>query len=70
MTISVGDRVRLRKVHPCGGQDWTVFRAPGSDGDDVGLECVTCKRRVLLRAGEFERRRVPPPSAATSEAGA
>ena len=42
--LTLGDVVRLRKVHPCGGYDWEVVRL----GADVGLRCLQCKRRVLL----------------------
>lgn len=50
--VQPGDRVRLRKSHPCGGRDWQVTRI----GADIGLECATCGRRVLLTRDEFERR--------------
>jgi len=36
--------VRLRKPHPCGSYEWKVVRL----GADIGLECLTCGRRVLL----------------------
>lgn len=50
--IAIGDVVRLRKPHPCGSYEWTVVRI----GADIGLECKTCKRRVLLPRGEFNKR--------------
>lgn len=50
--IRVGDVVRLRKPHPCGSTDWEVVRI----GADIGLSCLTCKRRVLLPRGTFNRR--------------
>jgi hypothetical protein len=50
--LHVGDTVRLRKPHPCGGRDWSVARA----ADDVVLDCLTCGRRILLPRDEFERR--------------
>lgn len=50
--IRIGDVVRLRKPHPCGGHEWTVVRV----GADIGLKCDTCGRRVLLTRREFERR--------------
>ena len=50
--ISLGDRVRLRKPHPCGGFEWTIVRL----GADIGLKCDTCGHRVLLSRREFERR--------------
>jgi hypothetical protein len=48
----VGDRVRLRKPHPCGGNAWELVRT----GADVGLLCLTCRRRVMLPRDEFDRR--------------
>ncbi len=50
--IRVGDVVRLRKPHPCGGYEWSVFRL----GADIGMQCNTCGRRVLLTRRQFERR--------------
>ena len=50
--IHLNDVVRLRKKHPCGGYEWTVVRV----GADVGLTCLTCGRRVLMRRREFNRR--------------
>ena len=46
------DVVRLRKPHACGGFEWRVVRL----GADIGLECQTCKRRVLLERRELEKR--------------
>lgn len=50
--VQVGDIVRLRKPHPCGGYDWQVVRL----GADIGLKCHTCQHRVLLTRREFEKR--------------
>jgi hypothetical protein len=50
--VYLGDVVRLRKPHPCGGYEWTVVRL----GADIGLVCTTCQRRVLLPRREFEKR--------------
>lgn len=48
----IGDVIRLRKPHPCGGYEWAVVRL----GADIGLVCSTCSRRVLLPRREVERR--------------
>lgn len=48
----LGDVVRLKKRHPCGGYRWEVVRL----GADIGLLCLTCKRRVLLERPYLERR--------------
>ncbi len=52
ISIVVGMRVRLRKPHPCGGDEWSVTRT----GADVGMMCERCGRRVMLEREEFERR--------------
>ncbi len=52
LEIHVGDQVRLRKPHPCGGYEWEITRV----GADIGLRCLTCGRRVLLPRGKFEKR--------------
>ncbi|HUN21507.1 MAG TPA: DUF951 domain-containing protein [Anaerolineales bacterium] len=52
IAIETGAVVRLRKPHPCGGYEWTVVRL----GADIGIECNTCQKRVLLPRREFEKR--------------
>lgn len=42
--LQMNDTVRLKKPHPCGGYEWKIVRL----GADIGLECLTCGRRVLL----------------------
>lgn len=49
--IQVGDRVRLRKPHPCGGDTWEVTRI----GADIGIRCLTCGRRLMLPRAKFEK---------------
>ena len=50
--ILLGDVVRLRKPHPCGGREWLVDRL----GADIGLRCQTCGRHVLLERRVLEAR--------------
>jgi hypothetical protein len=50
--LGLGDRVRLRKPHPCGSYEWRVVRL----GADIGLKCLGCGRRVLLSRSEVEKR--------------
>jgi len=52
MEISPGDIVRLKKRHPCGSDQWQVDRV----GADIGIRCLKCQRRVLLKRPTFERR--------------
>lgn len=51
MDIRLGDVVRLRKQHPCGGYEWKVVRL----GADIGIKCRTCDRRLLLPRRKFEK---------------
>ena len=52
MEIKLGDVVRLRKKHPCGGDEWEVVRL----GADIRIRCLKCQRYVLLERSTFERR--------------
>jgi len=59
--LQLGDRLRLRKPHPCGSFEWKVVRL----GADIGLECLRCGRRILLPRRMLARRLkaiLPPPS--------
>lgn len=66
LKLLLGDIVRTRKAHPCGGDQWEIVRL----GADIGIRCVTCGRRVLIprpklerRIKEFVRRPMPEPGA-------
>jgi hypothetical protein len=50
--VAIGDKVRLRKAHPCGSFDWRVVRI----GADIGMHCLGCDHRVNLARSDFERR--------------
>jgi hypothetical protein len=54
LTLLLGDVVRLKRAHPCGGDTWLVDRL----GADIGLRCRTCGRHVLLERATLERRLV------------
>jgi hypothetical protein len=73
LTLLLGDVVRLRRTHPCGGSTWLIDRL----GADIGLRCQTCGRHVLLerrvlegRLTGFESRGDPAVTAATTPASA
>ena len=51
LELHIGDVLRLRKSHPCGGTDWEVVRL----GADIGLRCTTCQHRILLPRTQLER---------------
>jgi len=50
--LQLEDVVRMRKPHPCGGYEWRVVRL----GADIGVECLTCGRRILLSRRELKNR--------------
>jgi hypothetical protein len=50
--LLLGDVIRLRRKHPCGGDEWLVDRL----GADIGLRCRTCGRHVLVERPQLERR--------------
>ena len=52
LDLRLGDRLTLRKPHPCGSHEWSVVRL----GADIGLVCAGCGHRILLDRLEVERR--------------
>ncbi|MBT3995972.1 MAG: DUF951 domain-containing protein [Chloroflexi bacterium] len=52
--FNVGDRITLKKKHPCGGFEWEVYRI----GADIGMKCLTCEHRMMLTRRDAERRTV------------
>ncbi len=49
--FNVGDRVEMKKAHPCGSKVWKVMRT----GADVRMECEGCKHQVMLPRVKFEK---------------
>ncbi len=49
--LYMDDVVILRKKHPCGGDTWRIVRL----GADIGLRCLSCQHRVLVRRSAVER---------------
>ena len=52
MLLNIGDRVQMRKKHPCGSDRWTVTRV----GADIKIRCEKCARIVMLDRPTFEKR--------------
>jgi len=46
-----GDRVTLKKAHPCGSQVWLVIRA----GADVTLRCDKCGHVTVMGRRALEK---------------
>ena len=51
MNYSVGDKVRLKKKHPCGSFDWEITRT----GMDFGIKCCGCGHFVMIPRVKFEK---------------
>lgn len=51
ITFSVGDTVRTKKPHACGTKEWTVVRV----GADIKLQCLGCKKVVMLSLDKVKR---------------
>lgn len=49
--INVGDIVKMKKLHPCGGDEWEVLRV----GMDIRIKCLKCGRMVLMPRPKFEK---------------
>lgn len=50
--LRLGDVLRLKKPHPCGGNEWMVTRL----GADIGIQCLKCKHSVMIERPVLERR--------------
>ena len=48
----VGDRLQLKKAHPCGGDVWEVVRT----GADIKLRCTVCGKFVNVMRDDLKKR--------------
>ena len=51
MDVRVGDRLVMKKKHPCGAERWDVLRI----GADFRLRCCGCGREVMWPRSRFEK---------------
>ena len=51
MDIRVGDRLLMKKKHPCGAETFTVLRV----GMDFRLKCDGCGREVMVPRSKAEK---------------
>ena len=51
MDIKAGDRVELKKPHPCGNKVFTVLRV----GMDFKIRCESCGREVMVPRNQIEK---------------
>lgn len=47
----VGDRVVMKKGHPCGSAEWEVLRV----GADFRVKCCGCGHQVMMPRKTFEK---------------
>jgi len=51
MDVAVGDRLVLKKQHPCGGHEFSVLRI----GMDFRIKCMTCGHEVMVPRSKIEK---------------
>lgn len=51
MDVRVGDKLEMKKVHPCGEKIFTVLRS----GIDFRLRCDKCGREFLVPRVKIEK---------------
>ena len=44
MDIKVGDKLLMKKKHPCGSFEWEILRV----GADFRLKCLGCDHQVMM----------------------
>lgn len=52
MLLYLGDKVKMRKSHPCGSDTWVITRV----GADIKMRCEGCQHVVMLDRETFEKR--------------
>ena len=51
MEIRVGDVLVMKKMHPCGSQQWKVLRT----GADLRLKCQGCGHEIMIPRFKIEK---------------
>ena len=51
MDVQVGDRLLLKKPHPCGNSEFAVLRV----GMDFKIRCQGCGREVMVPRAKVEK---------------
>ena len=49
--LHAGDRIRLKKPHPCGGNVFLILRV----GSEVRIKCQTCAHDMTLDRVKLEK---------------
>ena len=51
MDIKVGDKVEMKKQHPCGCKEFEILRI----GMDFKIKCCGCSREVMVPRAKAEK---------------
>lgn len=51
MKLSPGDKVKMKKAHPCGSFVWEILRT----GVDLKLRCEGCGHMVMVPRSKIEK---------------
>ena len=51
MNINVGDKLVLKKLHPCGTNLWEVLRV----GQDLKIKCLGCGHQLMIARSKLEK---------------
>lgn len=51
MDLKVGDIIKMKKMHPCGSNEWKIIRA----GMDFRLTCLGCEHQIMIARTKLEK---------------
>ncbi len=51
MDVNVGDKLIMKKQHPCGNKEFLVLRV----GMDFKIKCTNCEREVMVPRAKAEK---------------
>lgn len=51
MDLQVGDKIKMKKQHPCGNNEWELLRV----GMDIRLRCTGCGHQLMLPRKTVEK---------------
>jgi hypothetical protein len=51
MDIHIGDKLKMKKAHPCGAFEWEVLRV----GIDFRLKCTGCGHMIMIPRKQAEK---------------
>jgi hypothetical protein len=51
MDLSIGEIIKLKKLHPCGSNEWEILRT----GMDFRLKCLGCGHQIMIPRKQVEK---------------